>query len=119
MQFQVKKQYGRGNELDCAEFENLNDAKAFIKEKMAEDLALNMKVIYRIYEFFDCIEEFDPEKMKRENIAKTGPAENNTQGDQGKGSGFKPTPFNTAPRPSGVPHKWNVDEDEDKDKNTS
>ncbi|OGT36927.1 MAG: hypothetical protein A3F11_09115 [Gammaproteobacteria bacterium RIFCSPHIGHO2_12_FULL_37_14] len=109
MFYQIKKQYGRGVETIFAKFNDLSDAKLFIESKLAADAALNIKVIYRICEGIDVIEEFHPEKN---NFASSS-----SSGSQGQTStaNFRPTPFNVAPRPTGTPQKWIKDDDEKDD----
>lgn len=107
MYYQVKKQYGRGSESLCASFSDLNDAKLFVEAKLTADLGINV-VIYRIYEGADIIEVYDPEKRQASAAQ--------TEGSQGQTStsGFRPSPFNTAPRPTGMPQKWLKDDEEKK-----
>lgn len=112
--YKVGKQYGRGPETILDErFNNLSDVKAFVETKLADDAALNVKAIYRIYEDDEVHSEYDTSK-----VVITPASSQASQGSQGMGSGasFRPTPLNTAPRPAGTPQKWMVDEDEDKDK---
>lgn len=114
--FKVTKQYGRGPETSFdARFPNMQAAKAFVDEKILEDAALNVKAIYRIYDFDDVVGEFDASKMDVSQLAPK--REESASGSQGKGStaSFRPTPLNTAPRPPGTPQKWMKDEEEDGD----
>jgi hypothetical protein len=107
MKYSVKKQYARGSDLAFAEFNELPDAELFIENKLKIDTRLNVKVIYKIYELNEVIATFDPDKV----------AQSQDQGTQGKSStaSFRPTPFNTAPRPTGTPPKW-LKDDEEEDK---
>lgn len=110
MTYKVTRQYGKGSESPFATFDDLNDAKAFIELKLKLDAALKVAVTYRINQFGDVIEEFDP------STAQTTSASSNSE-SQGRSSSStsRPTPFATAPRPSGMPAKWSTNED-DKDK---
>lgn len=109
MTYKVSVQYGQGRENYFTEnFNNANLARDFIKEKMAENTLLR-NTIYRLYEFDDLIETFDAEKME------TTPKDNHEAQGRGQGSGFQPTPFNTSPKPAGMPHNWNK-EGPDKEK---
>lgn len=107
MRYKVTKQYARGTETQCAQFDDVNDAKAFIQLKLEQDRALKVSVIYRIKEFTEVIEEFDPARM--------GDAGQSSQG-QSSSASFRPTPFNTAPKPAGTPQKWTTGDDDEKKK---
>lgn len=105
------KQYLRGTESPLAQFDDRNDAIAFIKEiKMVQDASLKIPVIYRIYHAHELLDEFDPSKMD----ATSG----QSQSSQGAGSSAsaRPTPFATAPRPSGMPPKWSTNKKDDEEK---
>ena len=111
MRYKVSKQYTRGTESYCAQFSDINDAKFFIQARLADDAALNVKVIYRIYEFTELMQEFDPNK--------SGESASGGTGSQGKSSeaSFRPTPLSSSPRPAGMPQNWRVEkDDEDKKK---
>lgn len=112
--YSVGKQYGRGPETKMPErFQSLEEAKQFVDDKAADDAAMNIKTIYRIYEDGELHSEYDSSKV---DLSKRRGEE--SQGSQGKGSKstFTPTPFNMAPRPAGTPPKWLKDEDEDEKK---
>lgn len=115
MSYKITVQYARDKtELPLKEeFEDLKEAKKFISEKINQEAVLKTKVIYRLYQNYDqLIEEFDSTKIEISSSAK------DSQSSQGKSSkaGFKPTPFNMTPTPPGLPKKWLIDEDDDKDK---
>lgn len=110
MRFKVTKQFAQGAEAPCAQFKEQLDAKFFIEKKIADDAAMKIVVNYRLYDFDEVIPGYDP--------AKAGVApQQASSGSQGAGSSAsaRPTPFSTAPRPSGMPQKWGKDED-DKEK---
>lgn len=115
--FKVTKQYGRGSEAEISQFSQLNEAKAFVDERLLEDASLNVQATYRIYEYGEVYAEYDSTKV---DIAKLQQSQSSAdaQGSQGKGSSasFRPTPLNTAPRPPGTPQKWSNDDDEDEKK---
>ena|SRR5579862_9867172 len=113
MRFKVTKEYARGGESQFAQFTQVEEARSFIKEKLTDDAALKVRVIYRIYEFTDLLEEFDPDKLGTSSGATQSSA-----GSQGKSSeaSFRPTPLSTAPRPAGMPQNWRVDKDKDDEK---
>ena len=111
MDYKVNKQYVRGPESSCAEFDELYDAKLFVQAKADYDASLNVKVIYRIYQYNQLVDEFDPNKTPMSS------QESSSEG-KGKTATFRPTPLNTTPRPPGSPPKWlHDDDDEDDDQN--
>lgn len=119
MQYQVTKQYERGGETPCGDFATLNEAHAFIRDQMIQDANMRTRIIYRIYESFDMIEEYDPRKGQipgGESARSKQETPAASAGGQGKGASFRPTPLNTAPRPAGIPHSWIKDDEEGKDK---
>lgn len=110
MRYKVVKQYGRGPETIFAQFEDVSDARAFVEAKLEADAAMRIKVIYRIKEFTEVLEEFDPDK------GASAQGSNSSQG-QSSGAGARPSPFSTAPRPAGMPSKWATSQnDDEKDK---
>lgn len=112
MRFKVTKQYLRGSETQFAQFAEMNEAKFFVETKLEADAALNVKVIYRIFEFTELVAEFDPAHPN------AGASQSSTDA-QGKSSeaSFRPTPLSTTARPAGMPQNWRVDnKDDDKKK---
>lgn len=111
MKYTITKQFARGQEIPFAEFKDLRDAENFIEQlKLPEDVSLNVKIIYRIFEGLDLVRVYDPIKEQ------TGSSGSQTStGKSGSTASFSPTPFNTTPRPAGSPQKW-IKEPEDKDK---
>lgn len=116
-QYRVTRQYLRGVERPLseeeggdpfAEFKDLPDAEMFIESKLQKDSAMNIKVVYRL---------FDNLKMEMIRAYSAADFAANGAGGQSATSGFRPTPFNTAPTPRGLPKKWlKTDEDEEEDK---
>lgn len=107
MRYRVTIQYTKGPEDPIAEFKNQQDAEIFIMTKINNDAALKIRVLYRLYESFDLVKEYD----SAESAGTEG-----GQSSGGKSSGFRPTPLNTSPTPAGLPKKWWHDEDEDEKK---
>lgn len=105
MRYKVSKQYARGPESHFAQFTDLSDAKSFIQTKMEQDVLLNVKVIYKIYEFTELLTEFDSSKPDTTAAGSQG---------QSSQSQFRPTPLNTSLRPAGMPKNWKDDEEENK-----
>ncbi|MEO9204121.1 MAG: hypothetical protein ABI296_00220 [Gammaproteobacteria bacterium] len=109
MLYRVTKQYGRGTETPVAEFNDLEEAKLFINGKLLEDERVKVKATYRLFEGMDLVNEFSESWLKSSSSDDEGSASGAT--GAGRSSGFQPTPFNTAPRPTGLPHNWVKDED--------
>lgn len=63
MQYKVTKQYARDSESPLAEFNDINDAKLFIEEKIDLDALLNTKIIFRLFDRDHLINEFNKEKI--------------------------------------------------------
>jgi hypothetical protein len=113
MSYKVTMQYANSREMpssDLKTFKNMGEAEAAIKEKLIADAALKVRITYRIYEWDDLIKEFDPSKIDL--------TAEDTESSQGQGSGatFRPTPFNPAPKPGGIPQNWLKDDDDKKTK---
>lgn len=105
MKYKVTRQYARGSDTPFAVFNDIIDARLFIEKKLSDDAAQKITVIYRILELGEICEEFDPSKLD------TPREEQSSQGASSTAS-FRPSPFNTAPRPTGSPQKWLKDEEE-------
>lgn len=97
-------------ELPAEQFDDIKLAKAFIEKKIADNNLLKVKVIYRLYEWDDLLQEFDPSKMQPIE------SDDTSSSGQGKGASFRPTPLNTAPRPAGLPHNWLKDDENNDEK---
>lgn len=107
------KQYApRGKDILVGEFDNTDDAKIFIQEKLAEDARLKVKALYRLMEGMDVLEEFTEVAG---GINDSTESSSSSSSGAGQRSSFQPTPFNTAPRPAGLPHSWVKDEDNKED----
>jgi hypothetical protein len=112
MHFKVTAQYAGARELPGEQFNDITAAKTFIEEKMRENAVLKVKVIYRLYEWDDLLQEFDPSKMEAPESSSSDSS--GSQGPGGAGARFRPTPLNVTPRPPGIPPNWIQDEEDDK-----
>lgn len=115
MRFKVKQRYGRGPETQLGEFKTVEEARTFLNKKIENDVAMKLNVIYRIYDFDEMIDEQDTSKIDASQLFRPSETSGSSQGSQGKGATFRPTPLNTSLKPKGMPSNWK-DEDEDKDK---
>ena len=114
MRYKVMVSHGRGSEQLCAQFKEISDARLFVDHKITADAALKINTIYCLYDTDELLSEHHTATAKP---ADNQPASSGAGGAQGQGSSatFKPTPFNMAPRPTGVPQKWNKYKDDDDD----
>lgn len=112
MIFKVTGQYGTGRENHLKDYKEEEDARSYIKEELEKAARLKTPAIFRLYDFDDLVAEFDSTK---EIISPASQSESGASQGQGRATSFKPTPFNVAPTPRGVPHNW-VKDDEDKKK---
>lgn len=111
MLYKITKSYGRGAEQELPKkFATIHEAKNFIAETIQTDQAMKVAVIYRIYEGADFIEEFDSTKVQASSPIQD---EHSHGGGKSSSATFKPTPFNTAPRPTGMPKNWYKDDDKE------
>lgn len=93
-----------------ATFDNLNDARIFVEEKLVADSESAVNFNYNMFDNSMLLETWNQgmlNDIKKQN-----------EGSQGKARAisFRPTPFNTSPRPPGSPPPWIIDIDEDDDK---
>lgn len=105
MKYKVTACYPRDSDRPIANFADLNDAKLFIENKLGINQGLKVSVIYKIFEFDEKIEEYDPTKLDTSS-------ESSTKSTQT--SSFKPSPFSTRLEPKGTVKKWWPDDEEDK-----
>lgn len=111
MIYRVTKKYGTGADILVTQFNNINDAKKHIQEKLIEDARYKLKVTYRLWEGMDMLEEFTEAQVTES----ASDSDSGAGSGAGQRSGFQPTPFNMAPRPPGMPHSWIKDDDDQKD----
>ncbi|MDX1900977.1 MAG: hypothetical protein SFW66_03105 [Gammaproteobacteria bacterium] len=112
MSYYITKQFQRGGEVTDGTFYSVDEAKKSIQDKLRQDQQLKMQVVYRLYDDLDQLQAtFDSSSIEQ---PVSGSSSSESSSSAGKGSGFNPTPFNTAPRPPGIPHSWISDEDKKK-----
>jgi len=115
MSFYITKQYQRGSETTDELFLTIEAAKTAIQEKLLYDRQLRVSVVYRLYDDLDYLHgTFDINSID-ENVSDSSDEPIAASGGAGQSSNFNPTPFNTAPRPAGIPHNWVKDEPEKKE----
>ena len=100
MLYRVTKQFPRGPEIDQQKFMKREQAELFIQEKLAEDARFKLLTIYRLYDDLDMLlKEYAAAETDSPDPRNSGGA----AGSPGSSQSFSPTPFNTAPRPGGLP----------------
>jgi hypothetical protein len=112
--FVVTKRFGR-SETRAGDFSKQVDAEKFIKEKLCEDILYKINATYGLYEGVDLLQEFKQSDVIDESTDSSASSTDST-GSSGSRSSFSPTPFNTAPRPTGMPQSWVKDEEDGKKK---
>jgi len=113
MLYRVSAQYGRGGETFIAEFSMREDASHFIGMKRERDHQMKVQVIYKLYEGMDVLDTFNDEDGGTGRVA--APASGSATA-AGTGERFSPSPFNTAPRPVGMPQNWKPAEKDEKER---
>lgn len=109
MLYKVTPQYARpGSHSSIAEFKTIQDAKLFIYAKLAEDIKTKVNVQYQLLEGMDVLQVFTQEEAEGAGSSSGGSSQRSS------GQRFQPTPFATAPKPTGMPSGWSKDEDEKK-----
>lgn len=88
-----------------AGFIELNDAELFIEDKLTHS---NIMTTYYIFNNDEKISELN------QHVKKQKESEGGGQGKASQTTSFRPTPFNTTPRPSSIPPVSMKDEKEDK-----
>lgn len=111
MTFKVTKQFGSGagREQSCGQFKTADKAKVFAIECAESDAAMKIQTIYRIYDFDDLVGTITSNDVQ----AESKPSESSGSQGQKSGASFRPSPLQTAPRPSGMPANNWVEPDED------
>lgn len=114
MLYRVTKSYAGRPEQEVQRFKTIHSAKEFISDEIESAILMKIHLIFRIYEGVDLMETYDSTKPHPElKKAEAG----SESGSKGSGASFRPTPFNTAPTPGGLPKRWLKDaEDEEDDK---
>lgn len=110
--YKVTKKYARGPESPVGTYKTINEAKKVIQEKLADDASHKVEAIYKLYEGFDFMEEFDQSRLV---ISQSSDDDSGSSG-RGSSQSFNPSPFSTKPQPKGMPQSWVRDEDKKDDK---
>lgn len=110
MIYKVTKQYGKGSETIDKDFQKRSEAEQHALSAAEADAAMKVKVIYRVYEFDDLLQEIDTEKL---TLNEKGSGQSESASGKGQAVSFKPTPLSTTPRPKGGPEGWVKDTDEE------
>lgn len=110
--FLVTKRFGR-NENRLQSFKNEPEAEAFIFEKLREDKQFKVIATYCLYEGADLIREYSQSDIPASSSAAS--ASDQSAGGHGRASSFNPNPFNTAPKPAGMPQGWGSARDDEKE----
>jgi hypothetical protein len=100
--FNVAAKYARGPEKLVAKFDLQDDAKTYIHRKLEQDMGLRISVTYLLYDMGELMESFEPGQAS--SVGAEGSAGmGSSGGGQQQNSGLRPSPLQTAPRPSGMP----------------
>ncbi|WP_454781809.1 hypothetical protein [Legionella sp. WA2022007384] len=59
MQYKITEQFARGEEKVIAEFSDLGDTRIFIAKKLALPDLEKQKIIFRLYDDSDLLQEFN------------------------------------------------------------
>ena len=109
--YKVTKQFSGRPETPDKSFKNEAEAKAYINEQLEKDY--NFKILnttYHLYEGFDKIGQFTQRDV--DFSSKSAASDSSSKG-VGAGQSFQPSPFQTAPRPTGLPKSGFKDNEED------
>ncbi|MBA3661512.1 MAG: hypothetical protein H0W64_07280 [Gammaproteobacteria bacterium] len=96
------------NAREIGAFKIISDARLFIESKLAEDATMKTSLIYSIMEYGEALETFEP----RNQTAQASNEKRSSEGGQSRGASAGPSPFATAPTPTGTPKKWWPTEDD-------
>jgi hypothetical protein len=104
--FKITKKSAKLNELLVAQFSDLYNARIFVEAICSHNTLNNHDSVYSIFNDDIFLEEWNQEK--------SGLIKEQTQTSQGQARSitFRPTPFNTSPRPPGSPPPWIKDADD-------
>jgi hypothetical protein len=100
--FKVAAKYARGPEKLVAKFDLQDDAKTYIRRKLEQDMGLRVSVTYLLYDMGELMETFEPGQAGSAG-AQGAAGASSSGGGQQQNSGFRPSPLQTSPRPSGMP----------------
>ena len=112
----VTKQFGRGPATLEKDFDNLNDAKTYIAEKLGADIDMKIDTTYQINDVGEVIDEYNAKNYEKiANLIAPAQDESSSSG-KGSGANFRPTPFSTTAKPKGAQQNWMKDDEEEKNK---
>lgn len=113
MIYKVTKKFSRGPEKQEGPlYKTIAEAKKAIQVHLAADAVHRVHAIYCLYDDLDhMLGEFDQSKL--EVVAPTESEDSSQQ--RGSSKFASPTPFNTAPRPKGLPQSSTHHDDKDKE----
>ncbi len=100
MIYKVTKQYGQGLEGPADAFKTLEEAKAFVQSAAAQDAAMKIKVVYKVYEFDDLLHEVDSSHLVL-SVSNQQSEDDSGQGQQ-SGAHSRPNPLGTTLQPKGA-----------------
>lgn len=112
MLYHVTKQYGQNTEIKAGSFKTLIEAKAFVDTHITQEALMKIKVIYRIKEFDDIIEEFDSLKITEPTSQETQPS--SSASGKNSEAAFRPSPLHSTLKPTGMQQNWVTPKDHDK-----
>jgi hypothetical protein len=103
--YKVAAKYQKGPETVVAKFDKLGEAKAFIMNKLSDDINLKVTVIYNLYELGELVATFDQSQASGNDDAGGGGQQ------QSSGQRFSPNPLQTNLRPNLPPSSFINDDD--------
>jgi hypothetical protein len=111
--YRIGKRFQKGSTEQAlpGQYNTIEEAKASIQTLMLVDAGLSMKTVYVLHEGMDELESFETEQFI---ASQSGSASSGSQQGAGSGQSFNPTPFQTSPRPAGLPPSSFRDEKKDK-----
>jgi hypothetical protein len=111
MQYSVKGKYLRGGEIIFDSFKEMNQAKNYIKDKLLADTTLNVKVIYRLYDYDEMIHEYDPDQNSTQAFIKNQKNDKQDAQQHSTNTNQRPNPFSITLKPPGaLDKKRSIDE---------
>lgn len=115
MTYKITKQFGKGSEItEHQTFKALADAKKYADQEAQNQADLKIQVTVRVYDFDEECYTITAQEMNQ--IKKTEDTGSADKQGQNNASQFNPSPFDTSPKPKGMPAKWDKKSEND-DKN--
>ena len=107
----VTRRFDRGSNIRLKDFNKRIDAEDFIQERLQEDFnfKINVNAIYGLYEGADILKEYTQADKLAKSQESSSSSDASSSQSAGSRSSFNPNPFNTAPRPAGMPNHWSKD----------